>query len=129
MFYYILHIYCLIIFCIFFIIFIKCRFIIKLYFFPKVFFFSYFREAASDPSIPQFSAPFDSPPALYSGGPVWASPFGSAAMVFGQVNNPSMKGAFETVAEAESHMKRGLAAAHHIWPSLVEYLREFFAVR
>lgn len=50
-------------------------------------------------------------------------------MAVAALGGSEVKGALATAAEAESHVRRGLAAANVFWPSFMDYLKGYFAVR
>lgn len=59
---------------------------------------------------------------------VWTSPFGAAVAAFTETDPATMSTAFAAAAEAETHVRRGIAAAHHWWPNMLNLLRRYFAV-
>lgn len=64
-----------------------------------------------------------------SGPSIWTSPFEAAVAALGNSDPQTITGALAAAAEAETEMRRGFAAAHNWWPSMIEYLRGYFAVR
>lgn len=84
-------------------------------------------SVSPNPSVvsPALSGPLGST----TGPLVWTSPFGAAvAAAFTDTNPATVSGAIAAAAEAETHVRRGLAAAHHWWPGIVNALRRYFAV-